>query len=97
MSPTLRQWETWNLDRKFLDHLTRWTDDHPESRLDRVLDNICIAIDDSKDFLNLIPDSPFPARSLVQALCQLIKVGAVRLCIDLRHGHTEPERLAGYI
>ena len=87
MSLTLRQWETWNLDQKFLDHLTCWTDNHPESRLDRVLDNICTAIDDSKDFLNLIPDSPFPARSLVQALGQLIKVGTVRLCIDLRHGH----------
>ena len=89
MSSTLHQWETWNLDRKFLEHLTRWTDDHPESRLDRVLDNICIAIDDSKEFLNLIPDSPFPARSLVQALGQLIKVGAVHLCIDHCRAHTE--------
>jgi hypothetical protein len=88
-SVTLHQLETWNLDQKFLDQLTRRTDDHPESRLDRVLDNICIAIDDSGDFLNFIPDSPFPARSLVQALGQLIKVGAVHLCIDLCHAHTE--------
>jgi hypothetical protein len=66
MSSTLRPWETWNLDQKFLDDITRWTDNHPDSRLDdRVLDNICTAIDAGKDFLDLIPDSPFPARSFV--------------------------------
>jgi hypothetical protein len=50
MSSTLRPWETWKLDPKFLDDLTHWTEDHPQ-RLDRVLDNICIAIDDGRDFL----------------------------------------------
>jgi hypothetical protein len=97
MSSTLRPWDTWDLDRKFLDDITRWTDNHPESRLDRVLDNICTAIDAGKDFIDLIPDSPFPAGTLIRTLGQLIKVSTVRLYIDLRQGHAKLWHHIGHI
>ena len=57
--------------------MSRWTIDHPETALDRVLDNICAGIDNGKDLVELIPDSPFPARSLVKALGYLMKLGTV--------------------
>jgi hypothetical protein len=97
MSSTLCPWDTWDLDRKFLGDITCWTDNHPENRLDRVLDSICTAIDAGKDFLDLIPDNPFPARSLVQGLGQLIKIGTVRLHIDLCHRHAKSRRYVGHI
>ncbi|KIM76096.1 hypothetical protein PILCRDRAFT_13006 [Piloderma croceum F 1598] len=56
--------------------MSRWTIDHPATTLDRVLDNICAGIDNRKDLLELIPDSPFPARSLVTGLGYLVKLGA---------------------
>jgi hypothetical protein len=57
--------------------MSRWTIDHPGSKLDRVLDDISAGIDNGKDLLGLIPDSPFPARSLVTALGCLVKLGTV--------------------
>jgi hypothetical protein len=57
--------------------MSRWTLEHPETKLDRVFDNICVAIDNGKDIIELIPDSPFPARSLVKALGYLVKLGTV--------------------
>jgi hypothetical protein len=71
------EWDSWELDPKFFKAMSRWTIDHPETTLDRVLDNICAGIDNGKDLLDLIPDSPFPARSLVTALGYLVKLGAV--------------------
>jgi hypothetical protein len=71
------QWESWELDPEFFKAMSRWTIDHPETTLDRVLDNIYAGIDNGKDLLELIPDSPFPARSLVTGLGYLVKLGAV--------------------
>ena len=71
------QWDSWELDSEFFKAMSRWTLDHPETTLDRVLDSICAGIDNGKDVLDLIPDSPFPARSLLTALGYLIKLGAV--------------------
>jgi hypothetical protein len=71
------KWDSWELDPKFIKAMSCWTIDHPETTLDRVLDNICAGIDNGKDLLDLIPDSPFPARSLLTALGYLIKLGAV--------------------
>jgi hypothetical protein len=72
------QWDPWELDPKFFKAMSRWTVDHPETTLDRVLDNICVGIENGKDLLELIPDSPFPARSLIKALGYLVKLGTVR-------------------
>jgi len=57
--------------------MSHWTVDHPETTLDRVLDNIQVGIDNGKDIVDLIPDSPFPARSLVKGLAYLVKLGIV--------------------
>jgi hypothetical protein len=70
-------WDPWELDPKFFKAMSRWTIDHPETTLDRVLDNICAGIDKGTDLVDLIPNSPFPACSLVKALGYLVKLGAV--------------------
>lgn len=70
-------WVHWKLDKTFFETLSQWTIDHPETTLDRVLDRIRSAIDNGQGFLDLVPDSPFPARGLVGALAHLIKLGAV--------------------
>jgi hypothetical protein len=72
------QWDSWELNPKFFTALTRWTIDHPDTTLDGVLKNVCDAIDRGRDLLEVIPDAPFPARSLVKALGCLVKLGAVR-------------------
>jgi hypothetical protein len=71
-------WDDWDLDPMFFTALSKWTLDHPDNSLDRVMGVICDRIGDSKDILKLIPSSPFPARELVMALTYLVKLGAVR-------------------
>jgi hypothetical protein len=78
MPPKSPPWDDWKLDEEFLGALIRWTVAHPGSTIENVLNQICTAIDDSKDLVDLIPDSPFPARSLIKGLGQLIKLGTVR-------------------
>jgi hypothetical protein len=82
MTPSSNPWDTWTLDEDFLAALSSWTKANPENSIERVLDKICIAINANREVFDCIPDSPFPARSLVNALCQLIKVGTVRIRID---------------
>ncbi|KAH0578649.1 hypothetical protein H2248_003784 [Termitomyces sp. 'cryptogamus'] len=65
-------WEQWNLDAKFLEDLSRWEDDNPESRVDKVLDKLCSANERGKEFFELIPDGTFPARGLFMALAHLV-------------------------
>ncbi|KAG6915376.1 hypothetical protein DXG01_011777 [Tephrocybe rancida] len=69
-------WEDWELDAAFLSALNEWNIKNPESNLERVLGTASVAIDQAKDIMDVIPDSPFPARSLVRALLQLVKLGA---------------------
>jgi hypothetical protein len=71
-------WDDWDLSPKFFAALSRWTHDHPETSLDRLLKDICVGIENSGEFMSFIPDSPFPARGLIQALASLVKLGAVR-------------------
>ncbi|KAG5715858.1 putative quinate permease [Termitomyces sp. T112] len=68
-------WEQWNLDAKFLEELSRWEDNNPQSRVDKVLDKLCSAIERGKEFFGLIPDGRFPARGLVMALANLVLLG----------------------
>ncbi|KAG5352466.1 hypothetical protein C0989_002176 [Termitomyces sp. Mn162] len=68
-------WEQWNLDARFLEELSRWEDNHPQSRVDKVLDKLCSAIERGKEFFGLIPDGRFPARGLVMALANLVLLG----------------------
>ncbi|KAG6829225.1 hypothetical protein H0H92_005227 [Tricholoma furcatifolium] len=48
---------------------------HPQSTLSKVLGNINDAIENAQPFLALIPDSPFPAQSLVKGLAQVLQLG----------------------
>ena len=48
---------------------------------DHVLDDILVAIKTGKGLFPLIPDSPFPARSVVEALAYLVELGIVCLLI----------------
>lgn len=76
-SSVSRPWETWELDKDFFRALSQWTLDHPETTLDRVLENISMGIENAKDIFSVIPDSPFPARGLVTALAHLFKLGVI--------------------
>jgi hypothetical protein len=70
--------ENWTLDDKFLKDMEKWKIRHPDSTLSNVMKNITDAVTQRKDFLNLIPDAPFPARSLVKGLGYLLALGVVR-------------------
>lgn len=71
-------WDEWELDPKFFKTLSRWTRDNPEKSIDRVLQNVCTGLENVQEIMQLVPDSPFPARSLIGALAHLVKLGAVR-------------------
>ncbi|KAG6895018.1 hypothetical protein C0993_010308, partial [Termitomyces sp. T159_Od127] len=71
------QSEKWELDAEFFTALSKWTHDHPESTLDRVLERVDQAIENGKDYMELIPDTPFPARGLIRAVAQLIQLSAM--------------------
>jgi hypothetical protein len=71
-------WGVWHLDSDFLANLNAWTAKHPDkNRLPTVLKAISDAIDSSEDWLDYIPESPFPAKSLVTALTALLNFGVV--------------------
>ncbi|KZP08520.1 hypothetical protein FIBSPDRAFT_938937 [Athelia psychrophila] len=73
---------SWELDPDFFKAMSQWTKKHPESSLKNVMDKIFSAIEDSADVMEFIPDSPFPARSLVKALVSLLKLGVVTDWLD---------------
>lgn len=77
MKPETPRWEKWTLDAAFFDALAKWDKEHGESKIDRVIVKVCNAIDASDNYLKFIPDNPFPARGIVDALSQLIKLFAV--------------------
>ena len=70
-------WREWKLDKAFFQALSHYTADHPEAALPRVLDNITQGLEANKDLFLLIPNAPFPARDLIQALAHLVKLGVV--------------------
>jgi hypothetical protein len=75
-------WGTWSLDAQFLADLNTWTAEHPaKNNLRTVLKAISNAIDRSEDWLECIPDSPFPAESLLAALAALLNFGVVSLVL----------------
>jgi len=56
-----------------------WERDHPESTFAKVIEKIDNVIKTGKPFLEAIPDSPFPARSIVLCLAHLLQLGTVRI------------------
>jgi hypothetical protein len=91
-SPELHPW-TWALDQEFFGALARWTIENPPGSIDRLLDKINSGIHNIQDLINFIPDSPFPARGLIQALCQLIQIGTVCILVDISYYHAKSRSL----
>lgn len=75
--PQKPPWEDWELDSQFFTSLSDWTQRNPGNKLERVFGQVCDAIQRNKEFFEIIPDAPFPARGLVKALAQLILLGNV--------------------
>jgi hypothetical protein len=71
--------ENWKLDEKFFQDLGSWNEQHPDSTLLKVMDTVNNAVTQGKDFIDFIPDSPFPARSLVKGFGYLLSLGVVSL------------------
>jgi hypothetical protein len=79
-------WVEWQLDNGFLKELDQWNNDNPESKLsvfaEKLQDKLTevgtvIGSDTVKDLLKLIPDTPFPAGSLIRSLVNVLLVGIV--------------------
>src|ERR1700729_382633 len=67
----------WDLDPAFFEALSRWTLDNPKSNSDQVLQQIFDGVGNCTALLDIIPDSPFPGRTLVRALASLVKASMV--------------------
>lgn len=70
-------WDDWKPEAQFLADLNQWNRQNKDNKLSDVLGKINSAIEDSKPFIDFIPNSPFPAGTLVKALASLIQLGAV--------------------
>ncbi|KAG6827306.1 hypothetical protein H0H92_012378 [Tricholoma furcatifolium] len=66
----------WELDARFLHELSTWNRNNPENTLTHVLKKVDSAIKSSESFIDLIPDSPFPAQTLVKSLAKILQLGA---------------------
>ena len=75
--------ENWDLNDKFFTQMEAWEKNHPESTLAKVMENVNSAVSTSQPFLECIPDSPFPARSIALGLANLLQLGKVRIIFFL--------------
>ena len=69
--------ENWVLDDKFFRQMEAWETEHPESTFAKVIEKVNSAVTMCQPFLGHIPDSPFPACSLIQSLAYLLQLGMV--------------------
>ena len=79
MNPT-PDWDIWNIDGDAIIQLRKWGSAHGNSNWWKLVEKIdqslkSKTIDTLKAF---IPDSPFPAKTLVNALLNLVRLGIVR-------------------
>jgi hypothetical protein len=74
---TYPPWQKWELDEQFLKSLSAYCLEHPDTTLDRVLDRVRHGLEIGTELFKIIPENPFPARSLVEGLACLIKLGIV--------------------
>jgi hypothetical protein len=83
-NPTV-EWEAWNIDGDAIAQLNEWGDVHGDSKwvkLAEIIDRSLKSktLDTLKAF---IPDSPFPAKTLVEALLNVVELGIVRHFVRL--------------
>ena len=55
--------------------MEQWERDNPESTFAKVMENVNNVVKKGQPFLELIPDLPFPARSVVLGLAHLLQLG----------------------
>jgi hypothetical protein len=82
-------WQGWKPDSNFLYELHKWNIAHKDEKLPAVLAKIN-SILESKPLeaaLEFIPNSPFPAKSLVKALVSLFLLGSVSVVSSQTHCH----------
>ena len=77
--------ENWKLDETFFKDMERWKQSHPDSTFSSVMEKVNNAVTMGQSFIEVIPDAPFPAGSLVKGLAQLLQLGVVRTIIPLVH------------
>jgi len=73
-----------------------WERDHPESPFAKVMESVNSAVSTSRPFLECIPDSPFPARSVIHGLARLLQLATVRVFIlfPIRYSQVHMKEIA---
>jgi hypothetical protein len=79
--PSPPPWDSWSLDGEFFYSLCSWSLDNRGGLLTEILDKISDGLDGTRDIRAFIPDAPFPAKSLIEALVCLLRLGIVSSCI----------------
>ena len=72
-------WQGWEPDQEFLYKLHQWNIAHKDNKLPAVLAKVNSALESKplQAALEVIPDNPFPAKSLVKAMIGLFLLGSV--------------------
>jgi hypothetical protein len=75
-------WAEWEVENDFLQQLDEWNRCNREDTVIRVLRRVHDKLDvlespSFREVLDLIPNSPFPARTLVKCLLNVLLVGLV--------------------
>ena len=73
-------WQGWEPDQEFLYKLHQWNIAHKDNKLPTVLTKVNSTLESKplQAALEVIPDNPFPAKSLVKAMISLFLLGSVR-------------------
>ncbi|KAF7351607.1 Vegetative incompatibility protein HET-E-1 [Mycena sanguinolenta] len=70
-------WQAWNIDGYTISELRAWGDNHGDSNWRKLADKINESLKSRtlEAVLGFIPDSPFPAKTLVNALLSIVELG----------------------
>ncbi|KAG6817048.1 hypothetical protein H0H87_000460 [Tephrocybe sp. NHM501043] len=70
--------EDWTLNEAFFNAYNKWSKEHPESYMQKVIwPQIISGIENGKDFLELIPNpAPLPIRGIVKSMGKIVQLGA---------------------
>jgi hypothetical protein len=79
MSPT-PDWQAWNIDGDAITQLCEWGSAHGNSNWRELAEKIDQSLNSKliNTLKAFIPDTPFPAKSLVNVLLGLVQLGIVR-------------------
>jgi hypothetical protein len=77
-------WQAWKIDGDAISELRVWGAGHGNSNWRKLADKIdqSLKSDTFKAVQDFIPDSPFPAKTLVKALLSIVKLGIVRYLLQ---------------